>query len=276
MKIDLKSAILKTVCAVITVSLLAVGVGAAPRVPRVVTDRKEYTGTVRLINGTAYVKLREFSERLGARVVWNAAASTAGVSTDGLSMSASAGAHYAVANGRYLWCNEKIFIDDGSTYVPLRVIGRAFGYDTNWDAGTFTARLTRRTASIASGSRFYDSDEVYWLSRIIQAEAGGEPILGKLAVGTVVLNRVKSPDFPNSVYGVIFDRAGGVQFTPTANGTVYNAPSTESVAAAKLCLEGTSVSDKVLFFLNTDISESFWIVGNREYVMSVGNHDFYA
>ena len=276
MKYFLNYAVMKTVCAVLLSSLLTVGVGAAPRVPRVVTDGTEYRGAVRLIDGTAYVKLREFSERLGAAVTWDAAGSTARVRTDSLDMTARAGEHYAVANGRYLWCRESVFIDGGSTFVPLRVIGKAFGYETRWDADTFTARLTRRTSGIADGGRFYDQSEVYWLSRIINAEAGGEPLLGKLAVGSVVLNRVKSPDFPDSVCGVVFDRAHGVQFTPTANGTVYNVPNDESVAAAKLCLEGTTVSEKVLFFLNADISESFWIVGNREYVMSVGNHDFYA
>ena len=90
------------------------------------------------------------------------------------------------------------------------------------------------------------------------------------------MNRVRSDSFPNSVYGVIFDRVGGVQFTPVANGTIYRSPDSESVIAAKLCLEGGSVNGDILFFLNARLAESFWITQNRRYVMTVGNHDFYA
>ena len=85
---------------------------------------------------------------------------------------------------------------------------------------------------LAPASKFYRPDEVLWLSRIIIAESRGESLLGQIAVGNVVLNRVKSRDFPNTIYGVIFDRKYGVQFTPVANGTIYNTPGyTETLAA---------------------------------------------
>ena len=61
-----------------------------------------------------------------------------------------------------------------------------------------------------------------WLSRILYAEANTEPLAGKIAVGNVIMNRVKSPEFPDTIYSVIFDRKYGVQFTPVANGSVYN------------------------------------------------------
>ena len=64
---------------------------------------------------------------------------------------------------------------------------------------------------------FYDHDELYWLSKLIYAESGAEPFLGKLAVGTVVMNRVDSDEFPSNIVDVIFDKENGVQFTPTAN-----------------------------------------------------------
>ena len=103
-----------------------------------------------------------------------------------------------------------------------------------------------------------------------------ESFEGKLAVGNVVLNRVNSSMFPNTVYGVIFDFSCGVQFTPAANGTVYNTPSADSVEAAKQCLDGKNVVGNALFFMNGAIAQSAWISNNRTYIMTIGNHQFYA
>ena len=100
-------------------------------------------------------------------------------------------------------------------------------------------------------------------------------MLGQIAVGNVVLNRVASPEFPNTIWGVIFDRRYGVQFTPVANGTVYATPTESAVIAARLCLEGVTVSQRALYFLNPAKASSFWIVYNRPFAFRIGTHDFY-
>ena len=128
---------------------------------------------------------------------------------------------------------------------------------------------------IRSGDSFYNSDEVWWLARIIHAESEGEPMLGKIAVGNVILNRVNHKDYPNTIYGVIFDKKHGVQFTPAANGAIYNTPGQDSITAAKICLEGYSLSNRILFFMNPRIATSNWISKNRPFAFSIKNHDFY-
>ena len=126
-----------------------------------------------------------------------------------------------------------------------------------------------------SGEEYYDASEVYWLSRIIYAESGAEPFLGKIAVGNVVLNRVASAQFPDSIYGVIFDKKYGVQFSPVANGSIYKTPNSDSVIAAKICLEGYSVNNKVLYFMNPKLATNNWISQNRKYAFKIGTHYFY-
>ena len=121
----------------------------------------------------------------------------------------------------------------------------------------------------------YENDHIYWLSRIINAESESEPFKGKVAVGNVVLNRVKSLEFPNSIYGVIFDKKYGVQFEPTINGSIYNTPTHQSVSAAKRALNGENNIGSCLYFLNPKIASSFWIVNNRQYYTTISNHDFY-
>lgn len=261
--------------AILTLTLSVNTHAAAP--VTIIADGYPYTGIVEVYNDTAYVSLREFSTAMDNAVVsWSADTETAVARTDALTVYARENGQYIEANGRFLWCEYGTFTsDDGVMLVPLVAIAQAFGFDHTWDGETETVYLKRQTAAIASADSYYDPDEVYWLSRIIHAEAQGEPFTGKLAVGEVVLNRVTAAEFPETIYGVIFDNASGVQFTPTINGAINNTPNADSVAAAKICLEGVKRHSEILYFLNPDIATSFWIPQNRIFVCSIGSHDFY-
>ena len=234
-------------------------------------------GEAQIIGSTTYVPLRKFCDAMGwCNITWNAATSTATVSTGTLTVSARQNALYISANGRYFYTVDKVLNLDGTLWVPIRPLAKAYCLNLEWDGTTRTVKLTRTGKTLAGGDSFYKSDEVLWLARIIQAEAGGEPFLGKIAVGNVVLNRVASPQYPNTIWGVIFDRKHGTQFSPVSFGTIYNTPSADSVIAAKICLEGYSISSKALFFMNPRLSTSSWISDNRPYLFTIGKHDFYA
>lgn len=121
----------------------------------------------------------------------------------------------------------------------------------------------------------YSDDDLYWLSRIIYAEARGESYAGKVAVGNTVLNRVSSSEFPNTVAGVVFDTKYGVQYTPAANGTIYNTPDAESVNAAKDALNGVNYVGDSLYFYNHNTAPNAWASKNRPYYTTIGNHTFH-
>ena len=243
----------------------------------IVTDGFRYKGENFTLNGTAYVSLREFACWVDNSVVsWDHASESAPVETDSLPQSAAMDSQYMIANGRILWCDKGIFTLDGILYVPLRQTAQAFGFETAYDAADHTAYLTRRDGAILPGEEYYDADDLYWLSKIIHAESQGEPFLGKIAVGNVVLNRVEAEEFPDCVYDVIFDSKNGVQFTPTANGAISQKPGEESVLAAQICLEENRIWDEILYFLNIEKSTNLWIVENCTHIMSIGDHDFYA
>ena len=239
-------------------------------------DSKTQSVNSTLYNGTTYVPLRAVSQLLCPDAVISWENNTAYVRSSKLTISASPWAYYIDANGRKLFLKDGVRLVNGTTMVAVRVLAKAMGATVSWNAATQKVSLTSGSGTIISGSDYYDSDSLYWLSRIINAESSGEPLLGKIAVGNVVQNRVVSSDFPDSIYDVIFDRTGGVQFTPVSNGTIYNTPSAESVLAAKLCLDGATVAGNSLFFLNTAIATSSWITKNRAYVATFGNHKFYA
>ncbi len=233
-------------------------------------------GQAVIINSVTYVPLRSFSELMGAdEISWNAKTNTASVKKGAMTMYVTSGALYISANDRYFFTVEKILNVSGRLYVPIRAIAEAFSASVSWDANSRTVAVKTSGKTLVSGSKFYNSDDVYWLSRIISAEASGESLQGKIAVGSVVLNRKESRQYPNTIYGVIFDRKGGTQFTPVASGTIYKTPTKESIIAAKICLEGYNIDDAILFFMNPKIATSNWISKNRPYAFTIGNHAFY-
>ena len=257
-------------------SLGLVSVSAATAGVSVEVDGAPFEGGVLFRDETTFVAVRSFSEAMDDCVIsWDEKTKTATVKTDALTLRATVGSYYIEANGRYLYTPIAIFIYEESMYLPIRLLAKAFDATVGWNGDTYSVSITRGSGAILSGDRFYASDEVYWLSRIISAESAGQPLKGKIAVGNVVLNRVAHHSYPNTIYGVIFDRKYGTQFEPVLNGTIYRTPNAESVIAAKICLEGYTISDEILFFYNPRIAESNWIARNREFFAVIGDHWFY-
>ena len=227
------------------------------------------------LNGVAYIPFRASANALGIAYNYDSKNRTALMHGGGLALSATDGCYSIYANDRPLFSTSPaVIMNDGRLYIPADSFAKATGLKLVLDGSSVS--LSGSFSPLASAAKFYREDEVLWLARIIHAESSGEPLLGKIAVGNVVLNRVKSPSYPNTIYGVIFDRKYGVQFSPIIYGTIYNTPDYQSVLAAKICLEGFDISDGALFFLHPEISTSSWIPTNRPYLFSVGSHDFYG
>lgn len=240
-------------------------------------DNEQFTGGIEVTDNTTFVGIRKFSTSMykNAKVTYNSTTKTITVQTDNLYLTATAGANYITANGRYLYTESPIYMKNGVMYAPVLLLAKAFDAKISWRNANSAFYVTRGSGGILSGSKYYNSDEVYWLAKIISAESQGEPLLGKIAVGNVILNRVNSSEFPNTIYGVIFDRKYGIQFSPVANGTIYKDATWESTVAAKICLEGYSVSNKILYFVNPKVSPNSWISRNRVFFRQIGNHAFY-
>ena len=219
--------------------------------------------------GTSYVTLRAFSTLTGRTLTWTG--EEARLAGAGLTLEAAPGALYVTANGRALYVPGGVRAEHGVTVLPLSVVASAAGAGLTWDGESAAVRL--KLAGAVPPQASYDETDLYWLSRIIYAESGNQPLDGKIAVGNVVLNRVASPRFPNSVYEVIFQRN---QFTPAANGSINRTPSAESVVAAKLCLDGANTAGSALYFVNPTVAPGSWASRNRPYVATIGAHAFYG
>lgn len=198
----------------------------------------------------------------------------------GLDISSAYGEDYISVNGRYLFSPGGLPLIDGR--LCLYAESAAMMFSTRLEAGE-DGKLninTGRLQAIGGGMDYYydaaSVEDIFWMARIINSEAGKESLAGMLAVGQVVLNRVADERFPNSVFGVIFDRGGGVQFTPVEDATVYVQPEELSVIAACMCYEGYDIIGSSMYFVNPRTGDSSWFDANKEYFTSVGNHDFYV
>ena len=122
----------------------------------------------------------------------------------------------------------------------------------------------------SGGSGGASSSQVDLLARLISAEARGEPYSGQVAVGAVVLNRIKHPSFPNTLSGVIYQSGA---FTCISDGQ-FNQPVAESAyRAARDALNGVDPSGGAIYYFNPSTATSSWI-WSRPLITVIGKHRF--
>ena len=197
----------------------------------------------------------------------------ANIEEETLNFRAEAGDCYVVANGRHLYVETLVQTIEGKVAVPVRTLAEVFNLDVDYDTETRHILLEKQEGSdayILDGESYYDENILYWLSRIIYSESGNQSMRGQIAVGNVVMNRLNSPMFPNTIKGVLFQKN---QFSPAMSGSIYRTPRAMSVVAAKLVMDGAVVLEDALFFNRAGMNT--FAARNRVYVATIGAHAFY-
>lgn len=240
-------------------------------------EEEDGTITVSASTVTGVVDVEDGDElpenEAGAESETEADVAEADVVEETLSLTATVGDQYIVANGRYLYAAKGVVELDGEIAVPVRTIAEVYNLKVAYKSATKSVYLTSQEgadAYLESGDTYYDEETLYWLSRIIYCESGNQSLEGRLAVGNVVMNRVESPRFPDTVYDVIFQRN---QFSPASSGSIHRTPSEGSVLAAKLVMDGAKVLKTALFFNRAGLS--CYASRNCTYVTTIGDHAFY-
>ena len=130
--------------------------------------------------------------------------------------------------------------------------------------------ISNEQSKVVSNNTSLSAADFDLMSRIVEAEAGGESLTGKIAVANVVLNRVHNETFPNTIHGVIYQSG---QFEPVATGTINNTPSEASKQAVRETMNGNNPVGGALFFWATSVPKSSW-VWTRDITTTIGNHVF--
>ena len=122
----------------------------------------------------------------------------------------------------------------------------------------------------SGGANGYTNSDTYLLARCIYAEARGESYTGQVAVGAVILNRVDSAQFPNTIAGVIYQKNA---FTAVSDGQINLTPDQTAINAAKDAMNGWDPTNGCLYYYNPAKATSEWIF-SRETVVTIGKHVF--
>lgn len=123
-------------------------------------------------------------------------------------------------------------------------------------------------------SRGYTREDVMMLARAIHAEARGESFTGQVAVGAVILNRLKSGEFPGSIREIVMQRQNGTyQFTPVKDGSINLEPDEIAIYAAIQAIAGHDPTNGSLYFYNPEIATDQWI-RSLTIQTRIGNHVF--
>ncbi|MCI8989134.1 MAG: spore cortex-lytic enzyme [Clostridia bacterium] len=122
----------------------------------------------------------------------------------------------------------------------------------------------------SSGNSNYTSSDLYLLAKCIYAESRGESYTGQVAVGAVILNRVASSQFPNTISGVIYQRHA---FTAVSDGQINLEPDKTAMNAASDAMNGWDPTYGCLYYYNPAVATSSWIF-SRQTVTTIGKHVF--
>lgn len=219
-----------------------------------------------LESGTTYVSAYHVARALCANVsiAWENGDTV--VSGEGFTLTLRTDRPYLICNGRYLYAPDQVRVhpQTGDVLLPARVLALALGAQLSWDeAGVY---LTSGTP-LESGDAFYDAQDLDLIARVIQHESGNQPLSGKIGVANVILNRVKSPQFPGTVSGVLSQKN---QFPGATNAT----PKAQAVVAAKLALDGANTVGGACWF--NGAGKSCWASKNKSLITVIGGHAFYG
>ncbi|MDQ0243902.1 N-acetylmuramoyl-L-alanine amidase [Bacillus fengqiuensis] len=158
----------------------------------------------------------------------------------------------------------------------LWILGQQYGVSINElkQANNKYGNIIHIGEKLTIPTAAFTSEEQALLEKLVEAEAKGEPFAGKVAVATVVLNRVDSSDFPDTIKEVIYEQTGGsYAFTPVQNGAIHNTPSNETKRAVAEAIATRGGGQESLFFYNPKTAQSDWIK-TRPVTAVIGNHTF--
>ncbi len=170
------------------------------------------------------------------------------------------------AGGYYTYSIDGIY--GSRTTAAVKKFQQAQGLTADGICGAKTLAalgLGVQTASADSNSRAL-------LARLISAEARGEPYVGQVAVGAVVLNRVQHPSFPNSISGVIYQSGA---FSCLMDGQFYQPVAESAYRAADDALNGWDPTGGAIYYFNPATATSKWI-WSRPLILTIGKHRFCA
>ncbi|MFJ7852677.1 spore cortex-lytic enzyme [Peribacillus frigoritolerans] len=193
-----------------------------------------------------------------------------GLPIDGLAGTTTKQKLANASNFNKAWVHEQINKGNEFTYfggVPIEKQVKAKG---NGTGGTATGKAPSKPTTSANLPGGYSQNDIQLMANAVYGEARGEPYTGQVAVAAVILNRVESAAFPNTISGVIFEPGA---FTAVADGQIWLTPNERAKEAVVDAINGWDPSGNAEYYFNPDTATSKWI-WSREQIKRIGKHIF--
>ncbi|MEC0274652.1 spore cortex-lytic enzyme [Peribacillus frigoritolerans] len=191
-----------------------------------------------------------------------------GLPIDGLAGTTTKQKLANASNFNKAWVHEQInkgneFTYYGGTPIEKQVKAKGTG-------GTATGKAPSKPTTSANLPGGYSQNDIQLMANAVYGEARGEPYTGQVAVAAVILNRVESAAFPNTISGVIFEPGA---FTAVADGQIWLTPNERAKEAVVDAINGWDPSGNAEYYFNPDTATSKWI-WSREQIKRIGKHIF--
>ena len=156
------------------------------------------------------------------------------------------------------------------TLEAVKYFQRKNGLTVDGIAGSATLKALGITSTSNSSSGTSNNSNLNLLSKVVYSEARGEPYKGQVAVAAVVLNRIASSKFPNTMAGVVYQSGA---FTAVSDGQINLEPNATARKAAQDAINGWDPTSGCIYYFNPNTATSSWI-WSRPQVITIGKHIF--
>ena len=208
-----------------------------------------------LITDTTYLVARSLVNALSYTIEWNGEERKVTILTDEKEIEFVVDENLLYVNDEIIEIDQKPFIRNGRTYLPLRIVAEHLGCTIEFNQDMYTVNLSKETVEEIpeelTYTPSYTEEDLKWLSKIVEVESSHNDLEMMLAIANVVNNRVEDERFPSTVKDVIFEVNTHVQFPPAHKDSFPTVePSLYSKIASKNALEGKNNIGNALFFNN--------------------------
>ena len=243
-----------------TITIQPTAAGEAAPTAALLSDASSRTcsaGTT-VVEGETYLAAAPVLRALYPGLAVTEQADTLSAQGDDLRLEALAGEAYFTVNDRCFYVPCFVQAAEGQVYLPLDTFAEALGCTPSTDPTTGDLRLSQTGAPATAP--VYPEEDLYWLSRAIYSESGNQPMAGRIAVGTVILNRVADPAFPDTIKDVVFaprqfspvatgpsttTRTSAASWRPSSASTACGKPSPASILMSPPCTPGPTAAGRI-------------------------------
>lgn len=288
-------------CALASLVWASVTFAATVKETSIDVNGRSYTTPVMFQNDHQLVPA-EFFKHIQAKVQWNADYQAAVIHHSNGTIGFPSGERYAdylqsgIADEKWQrdYLNTSTIDQKNGTFIPLAYTVRKLGMEVHYDAASKKTWIRTNSAPNVSRAPKHaniantsskamivnaTTEDVSWLYKMTEAEAGGESYEGKVAVAASILNRVKSEEWPDTIEDTLFqvthfNGKSYYQYSPVLDKRIYNAkPSEETKRAVQAAKRGEDPSQGATLFYNPDKTDNEW-VREQETTVVIGNHVF--